>query len=138
MASLDLSAISLLKLRELSGSGSDDSAGQTGKYPVIDFNSVLLLVSFLSEFCELFDNDIQETLILAFMQRHYMRQGLSFNEGAGEPKTFKLSDLAEKLDIPKETVRRKLEALEARGWIEKEGPAGWQVRTINGKPAVCV
>ncbi|MGJ0507884.1 MAG: helix-turn-helix domain-containing protein [Methylocystis sp.] len=133
MAALDLTALSLVKLRELSHRGPE-----SGACGVIDFNAVLLLVSMLSEFCELFDNDIQETLILALMQRQYLRDALSYAGDAPEPKTFKLSDLAHKLDIPKETVRRKLESLEERGWIRKQGSAGWQVQEINGKPAICL
>lgn len=103
---------------------------------------VEFLVAQLADFRKMFHGDLEELLVFLFVARAYLRDERSRDQGQGRdhaeglwapPPT--LSRIAEFTGIPRETVRRKLIALQGRGLLEKVDHDKWQP-TIRGDAPV--
>lgn len=93
-------------------------------YPRYQYALVEFLVAHLADIARAFDGDLQQPLILAVIGQVRIRPRRQA-EKAGDPSpppselAITASRLADVTGIPRETVRRKLKLLEARGWIAR-------------------
>jgi DNA-binding transcriptional ArsR family regulator len=100
------------------------------EYPRYQYAFVEFLVAHLTDIARAFDGDLQQPLILAVIgQVRLEARKRADDAGAPMPSSEELSITASRLadvtGIPRETVRRKLSLLEARGWIAKRPDGAW-------------
>ena len=100
------------------------------EYPRYQYAFVEFLVAHLTDIARAFDGDLQQPLILAVIgQVRLEARKRAYDAGAPMPSSEELSITASRLadvtGIPRETVRRKLSLLEARGWIAKRTDGAW-------------
>lgn len=126
-----------------------DAAGQDAvsiltreRYPLVQYHFVEFITTHLADCSRTFDGDLQQMLVLAIIGQVYLRAYLDASPAAGQPPkivpvtaSITASRIADVTGIPRETVRRKLAALERRGWIERTGDAGWRLAVQEGKSA---
>lgn len=100
---------------------------------------VQMFTEHLTDCSRVFKGDLQAMLILAIVGQTYLFQMLKagsadYDAGAPVPLldgvAINASSLSAVLEIPRETVRRKLDVLAREGWIEKID-AGWRL-AVNG------
>lgn len=108
-------------------------------YIAFQHEFVEFLVAQLVDFRRLFHGDLDELLVFIFVARNYLRQERGRVEEEIEgllapPPT--LSRIAEFTGIPRETVRRKLIALQGRGLLEKVDHDKWQPAVRNQAPVI--
>ena len=94
------------------------------EYPRYQYALVEFLVAHLTDIARAFDGDLQQPLILAVIGQvrlRAMRQAEEAGDASPPPRDMAItaSRLADVTGIPRETVRRKLKLLEARGWIAR-------------------
>ncbi|RTL81939.1 MAG: hypothetical protein EKK29_16885 [Hyphomicrobiales bacterium] len=108
-------------------------------YVLFQHEFIEFLVAQLVDFRKMFHGDLDELLVFIFVARYYLRE----ERGRGEddldgqwtaPPT--LSRIAEFTGIPRETVRRKLIALQGRGLLEKVGSDKWQPAVRHDVPVI--
>lgn len=108
-------------------------------YPVFHHHFLEFFTAHLTDCSKAFDGDLEGLLILAIMDARFWRN--RYSEFYGKemaieaPEKFTVTRLSEITKIPRETVRRKLLALEKRGWVTREG-RDWQMAQHNDKPSV--
>jgi DNA-binding transcriptional regulator YhcF (GntR family) len=85
----------------------------------------------LVDCCTIFDGDLHEMLVFTLVAQRYLRDEVT---GGGDRRLVSAARIAAQTGVPRETVRRKLLSLEARGWVEKSGRAGWRVAVADGRP----
>jgi DNA-binding MarR family transcriptional regulator len=93
-------------------------------YPSYQYAFVEFLVAHLTDIAKAFDGDLQQALILAVIGQVRLRarrQAEVSGDALPPPEDLSItaSRLADVTGIPRETVRRKLKLLEARGWIAR-------------------
>lgn len=94
---------------------------------VVDF-----MAAHLADCCAVF-SDLHEMQVFTVVAQRYLRDRVSHeNGGAPERRAVSASRIAAQTGMSRETVRRKLAALEARGWIEKTERATWRMTISNG------
>ncbi len=93
------------------------------KYRLIQYHFVQFFVEHLSEVSKAFDGDLQEMLVLAVIGQVYLHADA---QGRENP-SIGASRLSDVTGVPRQTVRRKLESLKGRGWIEKAEDGGWRL-----------
>lgn len=102
---------------------------------------VQMFTEHLTDCSRVFKGDLQAMLILAIVGQVYLFQMLKEGNdphefGAPVPLldgvAINASSLSAVLEIPRETVRRKLDMLARLGWIEK-GDGGWQLAIQDGQ-----
>ncbi len=75
-----------------------------------------------------FNGDLQEVLVLAVVGQVFMhvrrQDGV---DPATITRSIAASRIADITGIPRQTVRRKLASLGARGWVEQDETAGWRI-----------
>lgn len=112
-------------------------------YVRAQYTWVQMFTEHLTDCSRVFKGDLQAMLIIAIIGQSYLFQmlknGADDHEiGAPVPLmdgvAINASSLAAVLEIPRETVRRKLEMLAQQGWIEKSD-GGWQLALSNGRTA---
>jgi DNA-binding MarR family transcriptional regulator len=94
------------------------------EYPRYQYSLVEFLVAHLTDIARAFDGDLQQPLILAVIGQvriRARRQAEKAGDASPPPSELAItaSRLADVTGIPRETVRRKLKLLEARGWIAR-------------------
>lgn len=90
-----------------------------------------------------FEGDMQQMLLLAVLGQAKIR-AVKAAIDAGEDRArarlivcgISASRLSDITSVPRQTVRRKLAALNARGWIEQASDGTWHLTLTNGEPAV--
>lgn len=93
------------------------------KYRLIQYHFVEFLTAHLSDVSRVFDGDLQEMLIMAIIGQVYLHA-----DGLGRQSApISASRLSDVTGVPRQTVRRKLESLKGRGWIEKTEDGGWRL-----------
>ncbi len=102
-----------------------------------------LLVDFLAEhltdISRVFDGDLQQALILAVLGRMHLRASISGQwRDIDPPPTMTASWLAGTTAIPRQTVRRKLLAMKAMGWLEQDDQQAWRLVTRDGRSVASV
>lgn len=107
------------------------------RYQYVEF-----LVDHLCDCCRVFQGDLQEMLVLALIGQIHMRAMLDAGpDGMIAPRTIpgihgiSASRVAEITGIPRQTVRRKLAKLEAKGWVETLPSGLWALVTRDGSAA---
>jgi hypothetical protein len=110
-------------------------------YVTFQHEFIEFLVAQLIDFRKVFNGDLDETLVFIFVARYYLREergkGQDHQDQEGywaAPPT--LARIAEFTGIPRETVRRKLLALQSRGLIEKVDHDKWRPTTRDDIPVI--
>jgi hypothetical protein len=88
----------------------------------------------------IFEGDLDTLLIFISISRYYLRDERS-HPGAGDADFgaqhhLTLSRIADITRIPRETVRRKLKQLEARGLLERGANDNWRLTVRDGQPVI--
>jgi hypothetical protein len=86
----------------------------------------------LSDCCTIFDGDLHEMLVFTILAQRYLRERVT-DAADAERRPVSAARVAAQTGVPRETVRRKLLSLEARGWVEKAGRSGWRVAIADGR-----
>lgn len=101
---------------------------------------VQMFTEHLTDCSRVFKGDLQAMLILAIIGQSYLFKMMKDGHHALKPgcipildgTSINASSLAAVLEIPRETVRRKLNFLAHQGWIEKHD-GGWRLVIENGE-----
>lgn len=95
------------------------------------YNYVEWFTSHLINLLPYFDGDLTEMLILAIIGQVHLKRyqdaqktDAAFNADEIFITASRLADITK---LSRETIRRKLKKLEARGWIEKNPDASWRL-----------
>jgi hypothetical protein len=109
------------------------------RYPLYQYHVVEFLCEHLTDCSRIFGGDLQQMLILAVLGQVHLRDYLDMTpDGTMLPRAIPMdtvitaSRLADVTGIPRETVRRKLALLAARGWIEQIADGGWRLAYRDG------
>ncbi|RDD70788.1 hypothetical protein [Paracoccus versutus] len=84
----------------------------------------------LADCNEAFENDLGEMLVLAVLGQRRLYAALQpgqDDEDETQRACMSASRIADVARMPRQTVRRKLVALQAKGWIENDPAHGWHV-----------
>ncbi len=113
------------------------------KYLVMQYHFVQFIAEHLADVSRVFEADLQSVLVLALVGQMEIEARIRSNfsgEGkmppealVGKPPRINASSIAEVSGIPRETVRRKLEGLAQRGWVERDANGLWHIRTDNSE-----
>jgi hypothetical protein len=105
-------------------------------YPRFQYALVEFLAAHLADVSRVFDGDLQQPLILAVLgQRRLHWRAEVERLGGTDPDwspAMAASRIADVTGVPRETVRRKLKLLAARGWIEQGAGGAWTLVVRNG------
>ncbi len=120
--------------------GPDDFERAFGEnYPVAQYHFIQFVADHLADCSRVFGGDLQLMLVLAIIGQSHLgsliKQGAQSlpKEGPASPnRSINASRISDVTGIPRQTVRRKLAALEARGWIEQTDLQGWQI-VVSGQ-----
>ncbi len=93
------------------------------RYHLVEF-----ITAHLIDVARTFDGDLQEALVLAVVGQVVMqaktKHGTKFSKITRSIAASRIADITL---IPRQTVRRKLASLNARGWIEQDEAKGWRI-----------
>jgi CRP-like cAMP-binding protein len=111
-------------------------------WAVFHLHFVDFMAAHLSDCCAVFDGDLHEMLVFTIVAQRYLRdrvaEGDSQTSTGAERRSLSASRIAAQTGMPRETVRRKLAALQARGWVERTDRAEWRMAVSNGRAAVAL
>lgn len=111
------------------------------RYCAFQYVFVDALTDHLTDLSRFFKGDLSEMLVFAVIGQTYHachdRAGQAAEEAAGRARStgISASRLSDIMCIPRQTVRRKLAALQRRGLIEQAADASWQLVIVDGKSA---
>jgi IclR helix-turn-helix domain len=101
------------------------------RYHLVEF-----VTEHLIDLSQIFDGDLQQVLVLAIIGQVHVDQILEAGINHGEtPHSISASRIADITCIPRQTVRRKLETLQKRGWIEQDDEHRWHIVVREGMAA---
>jgi DNA-binding transcriptional ArsR family regulator len=102
-------------------------------YLTCQYRFVEFLVEHLADVSRAFSGDLQQAIVLAIVGQVRLR-AVREATARGEPLSPRLqgdgttaSRIADVTSIPRETVRRKLEALRRKGWVEQDEDRLWRL-----------
>ena len=103
-------------------------------YAQVQYHYVQFLTEHLADCARTFSGDLTKVLVLAVLgQRHIEAQtSAQKDKVAGQPSAMSASRIADVTGLPRETVRRKLEALSDLGWVEQGPDRRWQIAAVAG------
>lgn len=101
----------------------------TDQYSRIQYSFVQFLTEHLADASRAFGGDLQEMLVLAVIGQTALQSVAQGRENA----QISASSLSDVTGIPRQTVRRKLASLMARGWVEQTEDSGWRLVRRDGK-----
>jgi hypothetical protein len=111
-------------------------------YVTFQHEFIEFLVAQLIDFRKVFNGDLDELLIFIFISRNHLREERGRLQEQDQenfwPAPPTLSRIAELTGIPRETVRRKLRAMQSRGLLEKVDQDKWQVTLRGDQPTIRV
>lgn len=124
-------------------SGADDNpvvVAYRKNYIRAQYNWVQMFTEHLTDCSRVFNGDLQAMLILAIIGQSYLFKLMKDGHVEVQPGSVPILDgtsinassLAAVLEIPRETVRRKLSFLAEQGWIEKN-ESGWRLVVSQGQ-----
>jgi DNA-binding transcriptional ArsR family regulator len=113
------------------------------RYPEFQYRFIEFLVEHLTDLSREFRGDLQMPMILAIIGQvgigSLQKGGPVPDSASGSPievvsstSAISASRIADVTGISRQTVRRKLEALESRGWIEQLPDRSWRLRMVGG------
>ncbi|MGJ0506056.1 MAG: helix-turn-helix domain-containing protein [Methylocystis sp.] len=110
-------------------------------YVTFQHEFIEFLVAQLIDFRKVFNGDLDELLVFIFVARYYLREERGRTQEHHDQDGYwaappTLSRIAEFTGIARETVRRKLISLQARGLIEKVDHDKWQPTTKGDIPVI--
>lgn len=110
-------------------------------YVTFQHEFIEFLVAQLIDFRKVFNGDLDELLVFIFVGRYYLREERGRSDEAHEPEGYwaappTLSRISEFTGIARETVRRKLMALQSRGLLQKVDQDKWRPTTRNDVPVI--
>jgi DNA-binding MarR family transcriptional regulator len=117
------------------------AAAFQANYPPYQYHVVEFLTEHLADLSREFGGDLQQMLVLAIIGQVHIHRQLRLD---GRPSlhnadtSISASRIADVTGIPRQTVRRKLAALEKRGWIERTPAASYRMVVMDspeGSPA---
>ncbi len=97
----------------------------------VQYHFVEFFVAHLLDISRAFGGDLQEMLILAIVGQVHMRAGELGRENAA----ISASRIADVSAIPRQTVRRKLQSLKLRGWVEQVENGAWRLVVREREPS---
>ncbi len=111
-----------------SAPGASDAAPTPGDlsrddYRLLQYHFVELFVGHLLDASKGFGGDLTELVVMATVGQAHIR-GDQLGREHGPINATRISDVT---GIPRQTVRRKLESLQKRGWVQQIDGGGWQV-----------
>lgn len=108
-------------------------------YRTYQYCFVEFFIEHLSDLSRTFRGDLQAVIVLALIgqvQLRAMQQAALAGQDPSllppERLSISASRLADVTGIPRQTVRRKLAALERRGWIERDESSAYRLALRNG------
>ena len=115
------------------------------KYLVMQYHFVQFFAEHLADVSRVFEADLQSVLVLALVGQMEIEArirlqlddaGLTPTDAMGRVARINISSIAEISGIPRETVRRKAEALARQGWIERDVNGFWHMKldSSDGAP----
>jgi hypothetical protein len=110
-----------------------------GHYVEVQHHAIEFFVAQLIDFRKVFDGDLDEMLIFLLLARYHLREEVIHTPSDVEyfpVHSLSLTRLSEITEIPRETVRRKLLAMEKRGLVQKDAQDKWQVSVRHGSPVI--
>lgn len=115
------------------GTAKQASAAFRARYSEFQYTFVQFFTEHLTDLSRSFRGDLGEMLILAvigqaFIDAYHERGRGNAPEDIRARAWINASRLSDVTGIPRQTVRRKLDALERRGWIERNNEAEWTLR----------
>lgn len=88
------------------------------------------MASHLIDCCTVF-GDLHEMLVFTILAQRFLRDQIASQVDKDAPsderRGMSATRIAAQTGMPRETVRRKLAALQSRGWVEKTGRADWRL-----------
>lgn len=113
-------------------------AALSANYPLYQYRFVEFFIEHLCDLSRTFRGDLQEMIVLALVGQVQIRAMRSAAEAGLDPDDLPLdrlsitaSSVADVTGIPRETVRRKLAALEQRGWILRNADGSFRLRFLD-------
>jgi DNA-binding MarR family transcriptional regulator len=111
-------------------------------YMAYQYRWVEFFIEHLSDLGRTFRGDFQSMMVLALVGQVQLRAVRSAVQAGTDPATIpphkssiSASRIADVSGIPRETVRRRLTALERKGWLVRSGDAAWRLALKDGKSA---
>lgn len=117
-------------------------AAFASNYQAYQYRFVEFFIEHLSDVSRSFRGDLQAMIVLALVGQVYLRAVRAAIEAGRDPRDLPIerlgitaSRIADVTSIPRETVRRKLESLERRGWILRHPDGSWRMVHADGVTA---
>jgi DNA-binding MarR family transcriptional regulator len=113
--------------------GSGDEVEQTisvisANYAAFQYRFVEFLADHLADCSRSFGGDLQQMLVLAIIGQMELHARVRATASGGAPAaSISASRISDVTGIPRETVRRKLRALEERKWISRHDDGSWRL-----------
>lgn len=111
-------------------------------YPLYQYRFVEFFIEHLSDISRTFRGDLQAMMLLALVGQVQIRAMHTAGKTGHDPRSLppeRLSITASRLSdvsgIPRETVRRKLDGLERRGWLVRNPEGAWRLAIADGEAA---
>ena len=103
-------------------------------YAQVQYHYVQFLTEHLADCARTFSGDLTKVLVLAVLgQRHIEAQtSVQKDKAAGQSSAMSASRIADVTGLPRETVRRKLDALSDLGWVEQGADRRWRIAAVDG------
>jgi hypothetical protein len=112
------------------------------RYPEYQYRVVQFLIEHLADVNQAFKGDLLSSLVLAVIGQVWISAGRGPGGTYVDPSTLPLERLctsatriADVTGISRQTVRRKLDALEARGWIVRNADSTYCLASTGGETA---
>lgn len=105
----------------------DIKQGFAAQHVATQYAVVQYLTEHLSDCCRSFDGDLSQMLVLAILGQRSLQAAMAPSPDGPADAAMTASRIADVTGLPRETVRRKLVRLEARGWIARDATGGWCV-----------
>ncbi len=109
----------------------NDDAAKTRRRHSLRYQFGEWFTAQLIDAAQAFDGDLQSMLLIAIIGQVHLRRAIAAHDGAEESDwrdvQISASRLADITHINRETVRRKLKAMEQRGWLEQTPNASWRL-----------
>ena len=104
------------------------SAALEANYPTVQYHYVQFLAEHLTDCRKTLGGDFDDLMMLAVLGQRFLQARRDRDEGdAGAAERIWMSALrlSDVTGIPRESVRRKLARLAARGWVIQDPARGW-------------
>lgn len=123
-------------MKETAGTGPDEGqiealeAAFLAAYLDTQYHYVQFLTEHLADCAAAFGGDLDAVLIIAVLGQRRLEAARQ-DPGQASPDPARIAMNAARISdvstIPRETVRRKLESMRRKGWVEKHPRAGWYI-----------